>query len=131
MASIVAQIDAPDEVRSLIFRAGGRVYACDVEAVREVVPFGLVTRLPGAPQFVRGLINVRGTIVTVIDAGAYLHGRPCGGNGMVMLVDMGRQDVGLLVSAVANVRSLRDDEGYEPLDVRALVARVVVTMEEE
>jgi purine-binding chemotaxis protein CheW len=131
LASIVAQIDAPDEVRSLIFRAAGRVYACDVEAVREVVPLGVVTRLPGAPQFVRGLINVRGTIVTVIDAGAYLHGRHCEGEGMVMLVDMGRGAAGLLVSAVANVRSIRDDEGYEQLDVRALVAGVVITTEDE
>lgn len=131
MTSIVAQIDVPDEVRSLIFRAGERVYVCDVEAVREVVPLGLVTRLPGAPLFVRGLINVRGTIVTVIDAGAYLHERPCDKDGMVMLMDIGTQVVGLLVSAVANVRSIRDDEGYEQLDVRALVGRVVVTTEDE
>jgi chemotaxis signal transduction protein len=80
---------------------------------------------------VRGLVNVRGTIVTVIDAGAYLHDSPCDGDGMIMLVDMGRQMVGLLVGTVANVRSVRDDEGYERLDVREIVAHVVVTTEDE
>jgi len=119
-----------EQGRSLIFRAGGHVYACPIDAVREVVPLEQITRLPGAPLFVSGLINVRGTIVTVIDAGLYLHSRTCRAPGSIMLIDIGTRLVGLLVDTVVDVRSVRLDEGYEHLDVRAIVARVVAITEE-
>jgi len=126
-------VSADDGVaaRSLIFRAGGRVYCCDVEAVREVVPLGVITRLPGAPAHVLGIINVRGVIVTVVDAGLYLHGVPVQPPGSVMLVDTGARSVGLLVDAVSDVRAVRVDEAYQSLDVRAAVARVIVITEDE
>jgi len=117
--------------RSLIFRAGGRVYCCDIEAVREVVTPGMITRLPSAPPYVPGIINVRGVIVTVIDAGMYMHGRPCTGPGSVMLVDAGARAIGFLVDTVADVRVVRADEGYHTLDVRAAVARVIALTEDE
>ena len=55
-----------NETRSLICRVAGWVYTCDLAAVRAVVPLEHVTRLPGAPGYVRGLGNVRGEIVTVL-----------------------------------------------------------------
>ena len=70
----VADDDRPDAhaaaaSRALVVRIGRRVYACDVAAVREVVALAHITRIPGAPAYVRGLINVRGAIVTVVDGG--------------------------------------------------------------
>lgn len=136
MASTVAPI-APipetDEARSLIFRVAGRVYTCDLTAVREVVPLERVTRLPGTPAYVLGLVNVRGGIVTVLDAGVYLHGAPLSRTGSVLLVEhveSGRV-AGVVVDAVADVRAVRDDEEYGWLDVRAIVARVIVFPEGE
>lgn len=107
------------------------MYCCDVNAVREVVPLRAVTRIPGASDHVLGIINVRGTIVTVIDAGLHLHGRPSDRRGSVMLVDIGARLVGLLVDTVADVRPVRLSEGYQTLDVRAAVARVIVIREDE
>jgi purine-binding chemotaxis protein CheW len=114
------------------------VYACDVTAVREVVPLDArarLTRLPGAPPAVVGLLNVRGKIVTVVDAGALLHGGRAGGaepgaGAMVLIVDCGARGVGLAVERVADVRALRVEEGYSQLDVRALVRAAVVITEE-
>jgi purine-binding chemotaxis protein CheW len=107
------------------------VYCCDVEAVHEVVSLGVITRLPGAPAYVPGIINVRGVIITVVDAGLYLHGRPSETPGSVMLVHAGVRPVGLLVDAVSDVRTVRAEEGYHTLDVRAAVARVIVITEDE
>lgn len=122
-----------DAERSLVFRAGGRVYACQVVAVREVVPLQAVMRLPGAPDGVLGLINNRGTLVTVLDAGALLHGSAPDSRqpAMLLLVDIGPRGVGLAVDRVADVRALRTDEGYTELDVRELCARVIAFTEEE
>lgn len=121
-----------DEHRSLVFRASGRAYACDVAAVREVVPIERLTRLPGAPGTVLGLVNVRGSIVTVVNAGAALHpndaARPLS---MLLIVDVGVRGVGLAVERVADVRALRSEEGYTELDVRELVTRVVAVSEDE
>lgn len=107
------------------------MYCCDVDHVCEVVPLRTVTRIPGAPDHVLGIINVRGTIVTVVDAGLYLHGRASNERGSVMLVDMGPRTIGLLVDAVADVRAVRPNEGYQTLDVRAAVARVIAIREDE
>ena len=122
----------PDDAgRSLVFRVAGRAYACDVAAVREVVPLMRVARLPGAPPTILGLMNVRGSIVTVVNAGALLHpgdeARPLA---MVLVVDAGIRGVGLAVERVADVRALRLDEGYNELDVRELVTRVVAISED-
>lgn len=120
-----------EQPRSLVFRAGGRVYACDVTQVREVVPLPTVTRIPGAPVAVLGLINLRGAIITVFDAGDLLHGRPVERrDSIVLVVDHGQNGVGLAVERVADVRALRVDEGYQSLDVRRAVARVISITEE-
>lgn len=127
-----ARLELPDDFRSLVFRVAGRAYACDVATVREVVPLDRLTRLPGAPDTVLGIINVRGTIVTVVNAAAVLHksaaARPLS---MVLIVDAGVRGVGLAVERVADVRALRFEEGYTELDVRELVARVVAISEDE
>lgn len=120
-----------EQLRSLVFRAGNRVYACDVTQVREVVPVPVVTRIPGAPPAVLGLINVRGAIITVFDAGELLHQRPLERrDSIVLVVDHGQNGVGLAVERVADVRALRADEGYQSLDVRRVVARVISITEE-
>lgn len=96
------------------------------------MPLGRLTRLPGAPPSILGLINVRGSIVTVVNAAAILHpadtARPLA---MMLIVDAGIRGVGLAVERVADVRVLRADEGYTALDVRDLVTRVVAISEDE
>ena len=100
--------------------------------MREVVPLERLTRLPGAPDTVLGIINVRGTIVTVVNAAAVLHPPATARQlSMILIVDAGVRGVGLAVERVADVRALRFEEGYTELDVRELVARVVAISENE
>jgi purine-binding chemotaxis protein CheW len=101
--------------RTLLFRVGSAVYCCDIDDIREIVPFRGATRLPGAPHYVQGLINLRGTIVTVLDLGARLDAtRPRIADGSIMLVSMpgGARLVGVAVEEVMDVRLVgasRDD----------------------
>src|SRR5437773_11853353 len=53
--------------RLLVFRVGTLACAADVDQVREILPRLPTTRIPGAPPVVAGLVNVRGTLVTVAD----------------------------------------------------------------
>jgi len=66
---------APEQQRRLlVFQAGGEWYALSMESVREVERVGRVTPVPGAPPFVRGLVNLRGEILPLLDMAA-LTGR--------------------------------------------------------
>jgi purine-binding chemotaxis protein CheW len=51
----------------LTFRLGDEVFALDIARVREVLDFTTVTRVPRMPEFLRGVINLRGSVVPVAD----------------------------------------------------------------
>ncbi len=53
--------------RLLVFRVGPLACAAEVDQVREILPRLPTTRIPGAPPVVAGLVNVRGTLVTVVE----------------------------------------------------------------
>jgi len=103
-------------LRLLLFRAGGQVFAVEAGAVREILPSSPPTRIPGAPDAVRGLINVRGLLVTVVDAaraigaghaGAAPGTAPVGGGGgSVILVERAARPVGLAVDDVLDLVSV-------------------------
>jgi purine-binding chemotaxis protein CheW len=54
-------------VQYLTFTLGSEVYALEIENVREVLDFPVVTRMPAMPRFLRGVIDLRGSVVPVID----------------------------------------------------------------
>ena len=105
-------LESPAAARTLLFRAGGRVYGCDIAAVREIIPFRPATRLPGAPSYVQGLINLRGTIVTVLDLGARIDPSrdPLRGpGGSIILVVHGARVVGVAVDEVMDVQAIVEE----------------------
>lgn len=56
------------EVRQyLTFKLGDEVFALDVDKVREVLDYTTITRIPRTPEFMRGVINLRGSVVPVVD----------------------------------------------------------------
>jgi purine-binding chemotaxis protein CheW len=100
-------------MRLLLFAVAGTVYGCDIGAVREIVPIRRATRLPGAPPYVRGLFNLRGSIVTVIDLAARLAGGIAADDGSVVLAQFGNKNVGLAVDEVRDVQMV-SPERFEP-----------------
>src|SRR5256886_6785233 len=66
LASSLRMSDAA-VVRLLLFRVGALLCAAEAERVREILPWIAPTRIPGAPPIVAGLVNVRGTLVTVVE----------------------------------------------------------------
>jgi len=95
-------------MRHIVFRLDKERFALPLSAIREVlVPPWQWTRVPRAPPSVRGVINLRGRVVTVIE----LH-RLFGIAGLataaqkIVLLDRGRRDLGLLVSEVEGIESI-------------------------
>jgi len=103
--------DLPVATRTLLFRVGSRVYGCDIDCVREIIPWRPATRLPGAPAHVQGLVNLRGTIVTVLDLAARLEPDatpPEESNAArsIVLVEHGTRLVGAAVDEVMDVQGI-------------------------
>src|SRR5256884_6547795 len=100
-------------VRLLLFRVGGLVCAAEAERVREIVPWFEPTRIPGAPPVVAGVVNVRGTLVTVVEGWRALRqpepaadggGR---GSGTTVLLEVGggKKALGFTVDEVVDLGS--------------------------
>ena len=100
----------PNATPTLLFRVGNVVYGCDIGDAQEILPLRPATRLPGAPSYVRGLINVRGAIVTVLDVRVRLDpSRPPIEEGSILLIRYRDRLVGLAVEEVVDVRELAID----------------------
>ena len=59
--------DINETMQYLTFKLGDEIYAINVSQVREVLDITSITRVPRAPGFMRGVINVRGSVVPVVD----------------------------------------------------------------
>jgi purine-binding chemotaxis protein CheW len=97
--------------RLLVFEVSGHALACDMDSFREIVPARAMTRLPAAPETVSGLINLRGTIVTVLDGGLTL-GKSAfrRAEGLILLVDYQERLIGYGVDDVRDIQDVPIDQ---------------------
>ena len=113
----------------LTFALGEEVFAMDIRTVREIIQHGAMTTVPLMPDFVRGVINLRGAVVPVIDLHARF-GRPAarvGKKTCIVIFDSLRQDerveLGLLVDAVSEVIDIAPAEIEPPPNFGTAVRR--------
>jgi len=109
--------------RVLMFSLAGRLHCARLGSVREIIAIQPTTSLPGAARHVRGLINLRGTIVTVLDATMCEYGIPASDpNGGILLVERGTRVVGVVVDEVHDIGLLDKDVPVDALlDLSAMV----------
>jgi len=100
-------------VRLLVWKAGAIRCAAPLDALREVVPAGGITPIPGAPEQVRGLANIRGRVVTVIDGRALVGAPAAAPPPWLVLVRVGGRTLALGVDEV-------EDLVVDPTDARRL-----------
>lgn len=94
------------------FRLDKELYAIDVMSVQEVLRYTEITPVPGAPNFVLGIINLRGNVVTIIDTRSRFDLGPfdINDNSRIIIVEIEGQVLGLLVDSVAEVVYITDNE---------------------
>jgi purine-binding chemotaxis protein CheW len=98
-----------NEKRQFIsFTLGIEEYGVDIMAIREIKAWSPVTPLPEAPAHVRGVIDLRGTIVPIIDLRARFHNGHTDATAthVIIVVAVAGQMVGLLADAVADIVSV-------------------------
>ncbi len=107
-----------DEATSQIvsFRLGAEVYGVDIMHVQEIILIGPVTPMPSVPDYIRGLTNLRGNVIPIIDLGTRfgLERRSDTGRSRIVVLNVGRKTMGVVVDAVEEVLRLRDSQ-IEPV----------------
>ncbi|MGI8499166.1 MAG: chemotaxis protein CheW [Gemmatimonadaceae bacterium] len=95
----------------LVFQLAGRHSTVELATSREIIPLRPGTRLPGAPRSISGLLNVRGTIVTVIDLAVALGlERAVPPDGSLLLAEHGTRLVGIAVDDVVEIGAVDLEE---------------------
>ena len=110
-------VEAPvQEIEILSFRLGGEEYAVMVESVREVLKRRELTMVPNTPNYIPGVISLRGTMLPVIDLCIRLGITPGDRDekSRIIVVSPDEEDVGLIVDRVTGVHRIREDEIKPP-----------------
>lgn len=118
-----------DQTQFLTFVLGQETFALDIRHIREIIQVYPMTPVPLMPEFVRGVINLRGTVVPVIDLRVRFGREPStiGKKTCIVIYDCStedeRVDLGLLVDAVSEVREIGAADIEPPPNFGASVQR--------
>lgn len=109
----------------LTFYIDGQLYCIPTSQVVEIIRIQPMTFLPNLPDYVKGVINLRGRIVPVIDMRLRLHKeeREYSSRTSVVIVEQGENTVGLIVDGVKDVLDVTEDQIDETLQSRKAVGR--------
>jgi purine-binding chemotaxis protein CheW len=103
----------------LAFKLAGELFATEVLGVQEIRELTPITPIPNAPQYIRGVMNLRGTIVPVIDLrmrfglGEAEYNRFT----VIVVVRLGSRTIGLVVDAVSEVLDVAPGDIEAPPDL--------------
>lgn len=129
-----AEIFQSDTRELVTFRVDEQDFCVDIMAVREIRGWTPATILPHAPPYVLGVINLRGTVVPIVDLAARLGLPPSvpDPRHVIVITVVGPQTVGFLVSAVSDIMSVSRQSIQPTPDItsestRAFIEGVIAT----
>ncbi|OHC94185.1 MAG: chemotaxis protein CheW [Sphingomonadales bacterium RIFCSPHIGHO2_01_FULL_65_20] len=104
------------QIQYLTFVLGSETFAIGISGVKEIIEYGNLTTVPMMPEFIRGVINLRGSVVPVVDLSvrfgkkvSTVTKRTCN-----VIIEVGsageRQDIGMMVDAVSAVLDIPESE---------------------
>jgi len=103
---------AGETVEYLSFTLGKEDYGVDILKVQEIRGYDAVTRLPDAPDYIKGVINLRGTIVPVLDLRLKLRMQEARYDAFTVMIVLNVEDrvVGVVVDSVSDVIALSAEQ---------------------
>ncbi|MEW5684564.1 MAG: chemotaxis protein CheW [Pseudomonadota bacterium] len=119
----------PGGMKELIsFRIGAQEFCVDIMAIREIRGWTAATALPQSPSFVKGVINLRGAVLPIVDLASRLgfESTEASDRNVIIVADIGGQVVGLLVDAVSDILTVTDDVIQPTPDVASDTAKTFV-----
>ena len=116
------------ESELIAFRIGAQEFCVNIMAVREIRGWTPATPLPRSPVFLRGVINLRGAVLPIVDLAARLGFEPTQPTQrhVIIVAQVGHQVIGLLVDAVSDILTINDDSIQPPPEVASEMVRTFV-----
>jgi purine-binding chemotaxis protein CheW len=101
----MAKDTAGTEKQVVLFELGGEIYGLDIATVHEIIRMQPITKVPKAPAYVEGVINLRGKVIPVIDLGKKFGMERVAGdkNNRIVVVNILDTTLGVIVDAVTEV----------------------------
>lgn len=113
--------------RYLTFEIGGESYGIDIKYVREIVGLQPITPVPELPDYIKGIINLRGKIIPVVDVRLRFRkpfkeytDRTC-----VIVIDLNDTSVGLIVDSVSEVLTIPENQISPPPELNKTSSRYI------
>lgn len=108
----------------LAFKLGDEEYGIDILSVQEIRGYESVTRIANAPAFLKGVLNLRGVIVPVVDMRIKfnLANPTYDATTVVIVLNLGKATVGMVVDSVSDVSNLSSDQIRPAPDLGAAVS---------
>ncbi len=103
------QLDADaSTIQLVVFKLGSERYGVETSQVKEIIRVEEITRIPNAPEFVEGVINLRGQITTIINLRKRFGMEPkeIDTNTRIIVFDHGNNTIGMMVDTVNEVKYL-------------------------
>lgn len=104
----------------LTFMLGGEIFAIGILHIKEIIEYGHLTSVPTMPEFIRGVINLRGAVVPVVDLASRFGGKPSQvtRRSCIVILELGMVDevqvIGVVVDAVNEVLEIAATEIEPP-----------------
>lgn len=98
------------------FRSGNEYFGLKIEYVNEIIVFQEITQMPETEDYIKGLINLRGKIIPVIDVRIRFKQEPAEYNDRTCIIIINVKDtvVGLIVERIAEVVEIAEEDVLEP-----------------
>jgi purine-binding chemotaxis protein CheW len=121
LAIMTADDDAEDELSLLLFRIADEWYAVQTGDVREIFQDYQLTPMPCVPEFILGVVNVRGEILSVTDPARMMHLGSVGGDGTgglpAVVISNDTVATALLVDEVGDIVAVANDAIEPPVSI--------------
>jgi purine-binding chemotaxis protein CheW len=117
--SIINEEEDTQKDKFLTFTIGSEAYGLEIKYVTEIIGIQEITEVPELPEYIRGIINLRGKIIPVMDVRLRFkkpireyNDRTC-----IIVVDIKEVSVGLIVDAVSEVMNIQEQNVVPPPDL--------------
>ena len=103
---------ATGSMQLVSFKLSDETYGIEITKIREIILVGQITRVPETPHYIKGLINLRSSVIPVIDLRARfaLAENELNQDSRIMVLNVGRRTIGMVVDSVNEVLRVTQDQ---------------------
>ena len=110
------KVDVENSINLVTFRLGNNEYAIDIMQAKEIIKMEKITLIPNAPNYVEGVINLRGNIIPIVDLKKRFNLEENEGekNTGIIIVKIDDVDMGIIIDAISKVVSISNSNIQPP-----------------